>query len=92
MITFFALAAAAAVLLWPSKTSPSKALPSLTVPSAPAPAMPHPAPASQPTYQAAIAALAEVRTRLNRTERLGDKESQAIDTITLALVAGSDAK
>ena len=39
-----------------------------------------------------MSCLADVRSRLAHTEKLGEKETAAIDTITLALVAGSDAK
>jgi len=41
-----------------------------------------------PTFQTAIANLALVRLRLSDT--LGEPEKKAIDTLTLALVAGSD--
>ena len=44
-------------------------------------------------YEAAIHNLALVRSRLNATDHLGDEKSPeraAIDTLTLALVAGSD--
>ena len=49
-------------------------------------------PVSQPgpTYQSAIADLANVRRRLMQTQKLDDKVKSAIDTLTLALVAGSD--
>lgn len=43
-----------------------------------------------PTYQSAIADLAHVRARLVQTDKLDDKAKAAIDTLTLALVAGSD--
>ena len=43
-----------------------------------------------PNYQTAIANLATVRLRLIHTEGLGDPQKAAIDTLTLALVAGSD--
>jgi len=43
-----------------------------------------------PTYQSAIADLANVRRRLVQTQRLDDAVKKAIDTLTLALVAGSD--
>jgi hypothetical protein len=45
------------------------------------------------TYEEAIRNLALVRARLNATGFLGDEKSPqrgAIDTLTLALVAGSD--
>ena len=47
-------------------------------------------PSGKPTYQAAIANLAFVRRRLLLTEMLGDEQKKAIDTLTLALVGGSD--
>ncbi|NBW19190.1 MAG: hypothetical protein EBR82_65565 [Caulobacteraceae bacterium] len=42
------------------------------------------------TYQAAIADLANVRKRLVDTNQIADPVKAAIDTLTLALVAGSD--
>ena len=42
------------------------------------------------SYQAAIADLANVRKRLIDTQQLADPVKAAIDTLTLALVAGSD--
>jgi hypothetical protein len=54
----------------------------LTTPSAPRPA--------GIGYQKAIADLANVRRRLADTKQLDDKVKAAIDTLTLALVAGSD--
>lgn len=77
------LAAAAAVLFWP-KPKPS---PSIFTPS---PAEIAPAPPRGPTYQEAIGNLANVRKRLVDTDTLGDAEKEAMDTLTLALVAGSD--
>jgi len=50
-------------------------------------------PASGVGYEEAIHNLALVRARLNATELLGEEKSPqraAIDTLTLALVAGSD--
>ena len=43
-----------------------------------------------PSYQDAIANLATVRLRLRATERLADEQKKAVDTLTLALVDGSD--
>jgi hypothetical protein len=43
-----------------------------------------------PSFQLAIANLALVRHRLSETELLDDQSKKAIDTLTLALVAGSD--
>jgi len=57
------------------------------------PAVPVPSTGDSVSYQDAIANLALVRTRLNSTGLLGDEKSPqraAIDTLTLALVAGSD--
>lgn len=42
------------------------------------------------TYQKAMADLATVRRRLVETKQLDDQAKKAIDTLTLALVAGSD--
>ena len=53
----------------------------------PSPAPPH----LTPTYQSAIADLAHVRLRLVQTKALDETAKKAIDTLTLALVAGSDA-
>lgn len=46
--------------------------------------------AEKPGFQAAIANLALVRARLAGTELLDDAAKKAIDTLTLALVSGSD--
>jgi len=44
-----------------------------------------------PSFRDAITSLAAVRFRLSATDRLGDAQKKAIDTLTLALVDGSDA-
>lgn len=67
-------------LLWP-RGSDGKAVSPLPAPAAPA---------AGPGYQAAVADLAAVRSRLVRTSTFTDEEKKAIDTLTLALVAGSD--
>jgi hypothetical protein len=57
------------------------------------PAVPLPHQGGPVGYEDAIHNLALVRTRLNNTGLLGDEKSPqraAIDTLTLALVAGSD--
>ena len=84
MIYVVLLGAAAALLVGPSAW---KARPALLGPSEAATKPPHLA----PTYQSAIADLAHVRLRLLQTEKLDDAAKKAIDTLTLALVAGSDA-
>jgi hypothetical protein len=84
MNTLLAFIAAIAVLLWP-KREKSPAVVKLDPLTPPAPAVP-----KEVDYQAAMAALAVVRSRLSRTEHLADAEAKAISTITLALVAGSD--
>lgn len=85
MITFLAIAAAAVFLLWPSpKKAPQPIAPPELAPPVVVP--------RSPSYQAAMSCLADVRARLSHTEKLGEKETAAIDTITLALVAGSDDK
>lgn len=53
------------------------------------PNAPRPAPAAV-GYQRSMADLATVRLRLLQTKQLDDKVKAAIDTLTLALVAGSD--
>lgn len=72
--------AGAALLLWPKPQDK--------------PRDPNPfraaAAAAQPSYQASLSALAAVRLRLLRTENLTDQTRAAIDTLTLALVSGSD--
>lgn len=47
-------------------------------------------PAAPATYEVAIKNLAVVRSRLIATSLLAENEKKAIDTLTLALVAGSD--
>lgn len=61
--------------------------------SVPSPGLPDVSPARRPvgpTYQEAIADLASVRLRLLGTDGLTDQAKAAIDTLTLALVSGSD--
>lgn len=43
-----------------------------------------------PSFQSAVSDLACVRRRLSATALLGEEQKKAIDTLTLALVAGSD--
>lgn len=43
-----------------------------------------------PTYQQAMLDLAGVRTRLVETQSLSKDAAEAVETLTLALVAGSD--
>jgi hypothetical protein len=57
------------------------------------PLVPPPKPLEEaiaPSYRDAIANLATVRLRLLTTDRLGDEQKKAMDTLTLALVDGSD--
>lgn len=84
MIYVVLLGAAALLLAGPSLW---RARPVVLGPSEAATKPPHLA----PTYQSAIADLAHVRLRLVQTEKLDDTAKKAIDTLTLALVAGSDA-
>ena len=77
---------AAGVVAWPKLVQLVKSLRGVM------PAVPV-APAAPVSYEAAIHNLALVRARLNSTGLLGDDKSPqraAIDTLTLALVAGSD--
>lgn len=84
MIFLLIIAAAVALLLWPE--APAVAAPSL--PSVPVPAIPQPL--KTPSYRSAIESLASVRSRLIATETLDDKAKEAINELTLCLVAGSD--
>lgn len=86
MITLLAIAAAAAILLWPNAKKAGVSLPNLELSD------PVVVPNTLPSYQSAISSLADVRSRLAKTEQLGEAELKAINTITLALVAGSDVK
>jgi hypothetical protein len=81
MIYVLLLGGAAALLVGPMLAR--RSAPSL----GPEPAR---APHLAPTYQSAIADLAHVRLRLLQTDNLAEPEKKAIDTLTLALVAGSD--
>jgi hypothetical protein len=85
---------AAIVFAWPKIVAGFKAVlatferPELNRPTAVTPAAPGPV-----GYEDAIHNLALVRSRLNATGLLGEEKSPeraAIDTLTLALVAGSD--
>ena len=83
-----AAAIAAAVVAWPKVVAVGKAV------LGKLPGVPVPAPGGAAVgYEEAIHNLALVRARLNATGLLGDEKSPqraAIDTLTLALVAGSD--
>ena len=77
---------AAGVVAWPKLVQLVKSLRGV-IPAGPV------APVAPVSYEAAIHNLALVRARLNSTGLLGDEKSPqraAIDTLTLALVAGSD--
>jgi hypothetical protein len=77
-------AAAAAVYLWPTMPkAPVTVKPLEVVP-------PLVTFTKAPTYRSAIESLAYVRTRLINTENLTEAAKSAVDTLTLALVAGSD--
>lgn len=83
MMTVLLLAAAAAVLFWPApkKDSPYASAP---VPYGPPPP---PKPAS---YIEAVAALQLVRKRLAATDQLSEPQIEAVNVLTLALVAGGE--
>jgi hypothetical protein len=74
--------AAAVVALWPQVGKLWAAVTGL--------AKRAPSVGSPVSYEAAIHDLAVVRTRLMATGVLDDGSKKAIDTLTLALVAGSD--
>lgn len=80
--------AAAAIALWPAKKKTGGG----GVPYLPSVAELSPQPPKRhPSYIEAVANLAAVKARLSATEHLDDEQSEAINTLTLALVAGSDA-
>ncbi len=82
------------VFAWPKLVAGAKALlKAASVPGIVRPPAVPPAANAPVGYQQAIHNLALVRSRLNATDHLGDEKSPeraAIDTLTLALVAGSD--
>ena len=84
------LAAAAALLLWPSKKQDSapSGLSKLSAPTASV--SESPSLAKTPTFRVAVDSLAYVRGRLVATESLDEPQKTAIDTLMLALTAGSD--
>lgn len=79
-ILFLLVAAGAALLLWPQSKNTKE----------PSPFGAAAANATHPSYQASLASLAAVRLRLLRTDRLDEPAKAAIDSLTLALVSGSD--
>jgi hypothetical protein len=89
MISLLLAAAVVVVLCWPqAKPVAGLLFPASVLPPPPAP----PAPPAQPrgvSYEAALRALAQVRSRLAATQSLTDKERAAVDALTLALVNGS---
>ena len=84
MIFLSCLVAAVAVLFWPSHKVTADYLPKFSLPKATEPVR------ETVSYEAAIHDLAHMRLRLIATDHLDDAVRTAIDTITLALVAGSD--
>ena len=84
MILLSCLVAAVAVLFWPAHKVTADYLPKFSLPKATEPVR------ETVSYEAAIHDLAHMRLRLIATDHLDDAVRTAIDTITLALVAGSD--
>lgn len=83
MIVWVLVAAAAVLLFWPSSKPVAN-------PYFPAPAELAPPQPRIPSYIDAVACLQTVRHRLVESEQLGEAQQDAIDTITLALVRGSE--
>jgi hypothetical protein len=84
MIVALLVVVAVAVLLWPA--SPPPANPFARPDSAkPAPAVPR-----LTSYMDSVAALQTVRSRLAATEKLDADTQKALDSLTLALSAGSE--
>jgi hypothetical protein len=83
----FLLAVAAAVAFWPMPSASQKTVKLTDILDPVSPTRP-----SAPSigFRESIDALALVRGRLIATELLDDKAKQAIDTLTLALVSGSE--
>jgi hypothetical protein len=79
MTVWLLLAAAAAVLLWPSKLPEQVPFLSQTQPTE-----------RGHSYIEAVGALQLVRQRLIDTQQLSDEQQAAINSLTLALVAGSE--
>lgn len=84
MILLSCLVAAVAVLFWPAHKVTADYLPKFSLPKATEPVR------ETVSYEAAIHDLAHMRLRLIATDHLDDAVRASIDTITLALVAGSD--
>lgn len=88
-----ALILGALILAWPAIVAWVKhGLESMphSAPSVPLPAPSVPTAAPKTSYISAIENLGIVRTRLVQTECLGESQKAAIDTLTLALVGGSE--
>lgn len=85
MISWALIAAAAIALLWPLK-KPAKAPPVYDL----SPIEREPAKPRVPLYLDAVACLQTVQRRLSATGHMDDDQRAAIDTLTLALTAGSD--
>lgn len=83
MIMYALIAAAAIALLWPSQ-KPKKAPPAFDMSSLEQPPLPR-----VPLYLDAVSSLQTVQKRLAATDCLDDEQRSAIDTLTLALSAGS---
>ena len=83
MMTWLLAVAAAAVALWPTgKKTVGFSLDDL--------AGLEPPPKKAGNYLDAVAALQIVRARLVHTDELSDEAVEALNTLTLALAAGSD--
>jgi len=89
MTTLLMLAAAAGVMLWPSKKRGTLSLADLQLPELDdAPAAP--APAAPVTYQTSMMHLAAVRQRLVHTGDLNADVRSAFEILTLELLNGSE--
>lgn len=85
-------AVAAVVAMWPQVAALSGRVLAIVRRTAPVtPVLPAPpAPPEAVSFESAVHNLALVRSRLLATSLLADEQKKAIDTLTLALVAGSD--
>lgn len=82
MMVWMLIVAAVAFLLWPVPQPPANPFVR--------PTDDKPAAAQTPSFMDAVAALQVVRSRLACTSKLDEAQQKALDSLTLALSAGSE--
>lgn len=85
-MTYVLLILAGVIWLWPRSVAPAGP----TLQYTPSPAELKPPALPQPSYHSSLMALSTVRQRLVQTESLDETCRKSIDSLVLALVAGSD--